>query len=121
MWYTSLCGLLWGGVWLNMTEPSKLRVECQVKANTCVVRMLLSHVMESGQRKDPKGMLVPAWYIQQVWVHSAGHVLFYAQLGPSVARNPFFEFELPALTKGQVLELIWRDNRGDIRRDTLTV
>jgi sulfur-oxidizing protein SoxZ len=104
-----------------MTEPSKLRIERKPNSNELVVRMLLTHVMESGQRKDPKGVTVPSWYIQQVLLRKAGKVLFQAQLGPSVARNPFFEFVVSGVIAGESLELIWRDNRGEVRRDTFVV
>ena len=47
-----------------MADPMRIRAQAQGDKTT--VRVLMSHEMESGQRKDAPGKLVPAWHIQEV-------------------------------------------------------
>ena len=47
-----------------MSEPTKIRAT--VKGSEGEVRVLMPHPMESGQRRDPKGQILPANYITSV-------------------------------------------------------
>jgi len=102
-----------------MTEPTRIRAV--VKGDKVEVRMRLAHEMESGQRKDAKGVLVPAWYIQNVVVmHVSGstsRVVFSAQWGPSVSKNPLVGFRFGGGKVGEKLVVSWVDNRGAKRSD----
>ena len=49
-----------------MAEPMKIRAT--VKGDTAEVRVLMVHPMETGQRKDASGALVPLHFIQEVQV-----------------------------------------------------
>ena len=56
------------------------------------VKVLMSHVMETGQRKNDKGEAIPAHFIQHVTVTHKGRVVLAAQWGTSIAANPFTWF-----------------------------
>jgi len=47
-----------------MADP--MRIRAQASGDKATVRVLMSHEMESGQRKDANGKIVPAWFIQEV-------------------------------------------------------
>ena len=47
-----------------MSDPMRIRAQAQGEKTT--VRVLVSHEMESGQRKDAAGKTVPAWFIQSI-------------------------------------------------------
>ena len=47
-----------------MADPMKIRAV--VRNGVADVRVLMAHEMETGQRKDSSGKLVPAWYISEV-------------------------------------------------------
>jgi sulfur-oxidizing protein SoxZ len=47
-----------------MADP--MRIRAQASGDKATVRVLMSHEMESGQRKDASGKTVPAWFIQEV-------------------------------------------------------
>jgi sulfur-oxidizing protein SoxZ len=47
-----------------MGQPSRIRAT--VQGQGAVVRVLMTHVMESGQRRDPAGAAIPAWHIAEV-------------------------------------------------------
>nr|WP_130432776.1 thiosulfate oxidation carrier complex protein SoxZ [Rivibacter subsaxonicus] len=86
-----------------------------------VVRALLSHEMESGQRKDEQGRVIPAWHITEFSARLNGHPVLGAWWGPAVSRNPFLQFTLKNAKTGDRLALAWVDNRGERRSDEATV
>lgn len=102
-----------------MTEPTLIRTETSRDRTTVRVRM--SHEMESGQRKDASGRLVPAWYIQEVNASLNGKLVLVAEWGPAVSKNPFLQFAIKGAKAGDKIALSWRDNRGTTRTDEVTV
>jgi thiosulfate oxidation carrier complex protein SoxZ len=65
-----------------------MRIRAQAADGKATVRVLMSHEMETGQRKDAAGNTIPAWYIQQVSARWNGAMVMNAQWGPAVAKNP---------------------------------
>ena len=47
-----------------MADPMKRRAAA--RGDVVDVRVLMAHEMETGQRKDAAGKLVPAWFISDV-------------------------------------------------------
>jgi sulfur-oxidizing protein SoxZ len=98
-----------------------MRIRAQSAGDKATVRVLMSHEMETGQRKDASGKVVPAWYIQHVTAKHNGKVVLTAQWGPSVAKNPFLQFAVKGAKAGDKVAVTWVDNRGDTRTDEATV
>ena len=73
-----------------MADP--MRIRAQSSGDKATVRVLMSHEMESGQRKDAAGKTVPAWFIQEVTAKHNGKDVFSAEWGPAVSKNPFLQF-----------------------------
>jgi sulfur-oxidizing protein SoxZ len=102
-----------------MAEPTRIRA--QLSGDKATVRMLMSHEMESGQRKDAAGRTIPAWYIQEVVVTHNGKAVLTAQWGPAVSKNPFLQFNLKGAKAGDKIAVSWVDNRGERRTDEAVV
>ncbi len=102
-----------------MTEPTRIRA--QLAGDRATVRLLMAHEMESGHRKDGSGKTVPAWFVQEVTVLLDGRPVLTAQCGPSLAKNPFLQFNLRGVKAGDRLAVAWRDNRGASRSDEVAV
>jgi sulfur-oxidizing protein SoxZ len=102
-----------------MADP--MRIRAQSSADKATVRVLMSHEMETGQRKDAAGKVIPAWYIQEVSATLNGKPVLSAQWGPSVAKNPFLQFNVKGAKAGDKVAVTWTDNRGDKRTDEATV
>lgn len=81
----------------------------------------MSHEMESGQRKDSAGKLVPAWHINEVSASHNGKVVMTADWGPAVSKNPFLQFNIKGAKAGDKVAITWKDNKGDSRTDEATV
>ena len=102
-----------------MTDP--MRIRAQVAGDKATVRVLMSHEMETGQRKDSAGKVIPAWFIQEVTAALNGKTVLTAEWGPSVAKNPFLQFTIQGAKAGDKVAITWVDNRGDKRTDEATV
>ncbi|MFY7916260.1 MAG: thiosulfate oxidation carrier complex protein SoxZ [Rubrivivax sp.] len=102
-----------------MAEPMKIRAQAQ--GASAVVRVLMSHEMESGQRKDAAGKTIPAWYITDVSAALNGKTVMSAQWGPAISKNPFMQFTVKGAKAGDKITVSWVDNRGDKRSDETTV
>ena len=102
-----------------MADP--MRIRAQAAGDKTTVRVLMSHEMETGQRKDSAGKTIPAWFIQEVSASHNGKPVLTAQWGPSVAKNPFLQFVVKGAKVGDRITVAWIDNRGDKRSDEATV
>lgn len=102
-----------------MADPMRIRVA--QRDGSTNVRILMSHEMETGQRKDGAGNLVPAHYIKSVTATHQGKTVLLAQWGPAVAKNPFLEFSFKGGQKGDKIVVTWEDNKGEKRTDEATI
>jgi sulfur-oxidizing protein SoxZ len=102
-----------------MTDP--MRIRAQVAGGKATVRVLMSHEMETGQRKDAAGKTIPAWYIQEVSAKLNGQTVMNAEWGPSISKNPFMQFNVKGAKAGDKIAITWKDNRGETRTDEATV
>ena len=102
-----------------MADP--MRIRAQVAGDKTTVRVLMRHEMETGQRKDSAGKTIPAWFIQEVTAALDGKTVLSAQWGPSVAKDPFLQFNLKGAKAGDKITVAWLDNKGDKRCDEATV
>jgi sulfur-oxidizing protein SoxZ len=98
-----------------------MRIRAQASGDKTVVRVLMSHDMETGLRKDADGKTVPAWYIQEVVAQHNGKTVLSAQWGPSISKNPFLQFTLRGAKPGDKVAIAWTDNHGEKRNDEATV
>ena len=102
-----------------MADP--VRIRAQAAGDKTTVRVLMSHEMETGQRKDAAGKIVPAWHIQEVTASHNGKQVLSAEWGPAVSKNPFMQFVVKGAKAGDKIAVTWKDNRGDTRTDEATV
>ena len=102
-----------------MPDPSRIRAN--VVGDSTEVKVLMNHEMETGQRKDAQGKVIPAWFIQSVTATWNGKTVLDAQWGPAVAKNPFLAFKFKGGAKGEKVQIAWVDNHGDKRTDEATI
>ena len=77
------------------------------------IRVLMNHPMETGQRKDSEGKVVPMHFIQNLTVKVNGKPVIEAQTSQAISRNPVFSFRLKGGAKGDKIEVSWLDNHGE--------
>ena len=98
-----------------------MRIRAQAAGGNATVRVLMAHEMETGQRKDAAGKIIPAWHITEVSATHNGKAVLTAEWGPAVAKNPFLQFNVKGAKAGDKISVNWKDNRGDSRTDEATV
>lgn len=103
-----------------MTDPIKIRAQ-QLQGDITDIRVLMQHPMETGQRRDDKGISIAPHHIQTFVVSVNGHPLVQGQLNTSIAKNPLFAFRAKGLKPGDKLAVSWTDNLGQNRRDEIAV
>jgi thiosulfate oxidation carrier protein SoxY/thiosulfate oxidation carrier complex protein SoxZ len=99
------------------TEPTRIRA--QLQGESALVRMRMAHEMESGQRKNAAGKLVPAWHIDQVTISLNGKPVLSADWGPGVSKNPYLQLTLKKAKPGDKLTVVWHDNKAVSRTDDM--
>ena len=102
-----------------MADPMKIRA--QMKGDVAEIRVLMSHPMETGQRKNSSGETVAAHFIQHITASVNGKVVLEGQTGMSISRNPVFGFKVKGVKAGDKVVISWTDNLGDKRSDEATI
>jgi sulfur-oxidizing protein SoxZ len=102
-----------------MADP--MRIRAQATGDKVIVRVLVSHDMESGQRRAADGKVVPAHFIQTINATYNGKTVMSAQWGPAVSKNPFVQFSFTGGKAGDKLLVSWVDNKGDKRTDEAAI
>ena len=102
-----------------MGEP--MRIRAQLKDGLTDVRVLMTHPMETGLRKDSAGKTIPAVYIEDVKATSNGKTVLTAKWGQAISQNPFLQFRFKGAKAGDKVVLTWTDNTGDTRTDEAVI
>lgn len=99
-----------------MAKP-KPRVKVPRKASkdeVIEIKTLISHKMESGQRKDRKtGKLIPRKIINKFQAKFNGTDVFAVDMQPAISANPFLTFNAKVPESGE-FEFIWTDDDGSV-------
>lgn len=78
------------------------------------IRALITHIMETGQRREPKtNQFVPRLILNTFVAKFAGAEVFRMKLQPGIAANPFVSFHMRVPGPGE-LELTWIEDGGDM-------
>ena len=103
-----------------MADPMRIRA---TEPPTAIdVRVLMSHEMETGQRKDSAGKVIPAWFIQTVTAHAQRQAGADRRVGPGGLEEPVPAVQVQGRRKtGDKITVTWVDNKGDKRTDEATI
>ena len=101
------------------TNPMKIRASN--KDGVTEVKVLISHEMETGQRKDASGAIVPAWFITELTAKHNDRVVLGAEFGTAVSKNPYLAFRFKGGAKGDKIAVSWKDNKGESRTDEAAI
>ncbi|PJI38011.1 thiosulfate oxidation carrier complex protein SoxZ [Ferrovibrio sp.] len=77
------------------------------------IKTMISHPMESGQRKDDGGRIIPRMIVNRMTVTLNGRQVFEARLEPAVSANPYVSFFLKCTQSGR-LDFTWTDDNGGL-------
>jgi len=86
------------------------------------VKALVSHIMETGQRKSADGQVIPRKILNKFIATVNGKEVFSADFEPAISANPYIQFKFKAMESGPVV-LTWIDDDGSriVGEDTIKV
>jgi len=96
----------------------RVRLPAQVRAGEIIeIRTLISHVMETGQRRDQAGAVIPRDIIRRFEAKFEGETVFAMDLAPAISANPYIAFPFKAERPGR-FEFTWTNDAGESRSAT---
>ena len=106
-----------------MAENVKPRVKAPKSASAgevVTIKTLISHEMESGQRKDKDGNRIPRSIINRFTAEYNGKMVIDVTMEPAISTNPYFEFDATIPEAGE-FKFTWYDDDGSVYEDTSAV
>ncbi|EEX15413.1 MAG: thiosulfate oxidation carrier complex protein SoxZ [Salipiger thiooxidans] len=103
-----------------MADGVKPRVKVPSKAaagEAITIKTLISHPMESGQRKDSSGNVIPRSIINRFTCEFNGESVIDITMEPAISTNPYFEFEATVPEAGE-FKFTWYDDDGSVYEDS---
>ena len=86
------------------------------KDKVITIKTLISHQMESGQRKDKDGKVIPRSIINRMTVEFNGQSVLDMTLEPAISTNPYVEFQAKVPESGE-FKFTWYDDDGSVYED----
>ncbi|WP_085311488.1 thiosulfate oxidation carrier complex protein SoxZ [Planktotalea arctica] len=77
------------------------------------IKTLISHNMESGQRKDKEGNKIPRSIINRFTAEFNGESVIDVTLEPAISTNPYFQFDATVPEAGE-FKFTWYDDDGSV-------
>ena len=104
-----------------MASKPRVKVPKQAAAGEVItIKTLISHEMESGQRKDKDGNLIPRKIINKFTAEFNGQLVFSSDVHAAVSANPYLEFTAKVNESG-TFKFSWTDDDGSVYVDEQTV
>lgn len=95
---------------------AKPRVKVPKSANAgdvITIKTLISHKMESGQRKDKAGKVIPRKIINKFTCEFNGSKVFGCDIDPAISANPYLQFTAKVPESGE-FKFTWVDDDGSV-------
>lgn|SRR5690625_3043699 len=99
---------------MSTTPRPRVRVPSTASAGeVIVIKTLISHEMESGQRRDRDGNIIPRKIINKFTCEFNGQPVFSCDMDPAISANPYFEFNAKVPESG-TFKFTWVDDDGSV-------
>lgn len=97
-----------------MADKPRLKLPKDPKKGEVIeIKTLMTHIMESGQRKDKDGKTIPRKIINKFTCEFNGKLVFSANLEPAIAANPYMQFYAKVEESG-TFKFSWTDDDGTV-------
>ena len=104
----------------NMKMRAQLKGDAASGSYT-EVKVLMSHPMDTGRKKDDFDRLIPAHFVQLVTATLNGKTVLEAQWGTGISKNPYLTFRLTGAKIGDTIAVTWHDNFGETATQNIIV
>ena len=90
-----------------------MKMRAKLVGEMTEVKVIISHPMETGRKKDDFGQLIPAHFIQLVTATLNEKPVLEMQWGTGISKNPYLTFHLKGAKVGDKIAVNWVDNLGN--------
>jgi len=95
-----------------MPLRTRVKLPDEIKVGDIIeIKTLVSHVMETGQRRNPDGTPIARNIVNSLKASFNGEPVFAADLYPGISSNPYLAFHMKVTEPGE-LEIVWTEDRG---------
>ena len=91
---------------------SNMKMRAKLNGELTEVKVIISHPMETGRKKDDAGQIIPAHFIQLVTATLNDKPVLEMQWGTGISKNPYLTFHLKGAKVGDKITVTWHDNLG---------
>lgn len=96
----------------------RVRLPAGAKAGEVIeIRTLISHIMETGQRRDAEGKIIPRDIILRFEAKFDGQLVFAMDLASAISANPYIAFPFKVEKAGS-FEFAWISEAGERKTTT---
>jgi sulfur-oxidizing protein SoxZ len=93
-------------------STARIRIPTTAKTGDVIeIKTLISHIMETGNRRDAAGKVIPRNIIHTFTAAFEGKEVFKADLNPAISANPYIAFFLRVPGSGELV-MTWTDDLG---------
>ncbi|NMM46262.1 thiosulfate oxidation carrier complex protein SoxZ [Rhodospirillaceae bacterium KN72] len=98
---------------MSTPKPRVKLPKSAAKDEIITIKTLISHDMESGQRKDKDGNAIPRKILNTFTCEFNGQAVFSCNMEPAISANPYFEFNARVPESG-TFKFSWVDDDGTV-------
>ncbi|WP_306027366.1 MULTISPECIES: thiosulfate oxidation carrier complex protein SoxZ [unclassified Stappia] len=98
---------------MSTSKPRVKVPKTASKDEVIQIKTLISHTMESGQRKDSDGKPIPRKIINKFKCEFNGKTVFECDMEPAISANPYLEFSAKVPESG-TFTFTWVDDDGSV-------
>ena len=92
---------------------SNIKMRAKLIGEVTEVKVIISHPMETGRKKDDAGQIIPAHFIQLVTATLNEKPVLEMQWGTGISKNPYLTFYLKNAKIDDKIVITWHDNLGN--------
>lgn len=96
-----------------MAKPRVKVPKSAAAGDIITIKTLVSHKMESGQRKDKEGNVIPRKIINRFECLFNDSTVFSCDIEPAISANPYLEFSA-RVTEAGTFTFKWTDDDGSV-------
>ena len=89
-----------------------MKMRAKLTGEVTEVKVIISHPMETGRKKDDFGVLIPAHFIQLVTATLNDKPVLEMQWGTGISKNPYLTFHVKGANVADKIVVTWFDNLG---------
>ena len=98
-----------------------MKMRAKLTGEVAEVKVIISHPMETGRKKDDFGVLIPAHFIQLVTATINDKLVLEMQWGTGISKNPYLTFYVKGAKVADKIVVTWFDNLGKTGSGEITV